>query len=104
MTNYVATLVHLVPNAKLSYTGLDPDYDAIGWADDRPKPSRQECDDAWPGLEVELADTAAKAGRAAAYRNEADPLFFGWQRNENEEQDWLDKVAEIRTRFPYSGD
>ena len=36
-----------------------------------------------------------------AYATEADPLYFGWQRGENTEQAWLDKVAEIRTRYPY---
>jgi len=43
----------------------------------------------------------AEAARAAAYRDEADPLFFKVQRGEALEQEWLDKVAEIRTRYPY---
>jgi len=43
----------------------------------------------------------AKANRAAAYRSEADPLFFKWHRGEATEQEWLDKVAEIRERYPY---
>jgi hypothetical protein len=104
MTNYVAALLSLVPDAKLSYTGVDPDYDVIGWADERPKPSRKKCDDAWPQIEADAAAAAAKASRANAYQREADPLFFGWQRDENTEQDWLDKVAEIRERFPYGND
>jgi hypothetical protein len=104
MTDYVTTLVNLVPDARVSYSGLNPDYDDIEWQDDRPKPSRQECDDAWPGIAVSLSDDTAKRRRSVAFREEADPLFFGWQRNENEEQDWLDKVAEIRLRYPYSTD
>lgn len=44
----------------------------------------------------------AKAGRRGAYQAEADPLFFGWQRGENTEQEWLDKCEEIRQRFPYA--
>lgn len=40
--------------------------------------------------------------RRAAFANESDPLFFGWQRGENTEQQWLDKVAEIRARHPYA--
>lgn len=104
MTDYVTTLVKLVPDAKVSYTGLDPDYDTIDWYDERPKPSRQECDDAWSDIAVSLSDDTAKRNRAEAFRKEADPLFFGWQRNENEEEDWLDKVAEIRLRYPYSTD
>lgn len=37
--------------------------------------------------------------RSEAYRNESDPLFFKWQRNEATKQEWLDKVAEIKTRW-----
>lgn len=42
-----------------------------------------------------------QAARAAAYRAEADPLFFMSQRGEATEQEWLDKVAEIKALFPY---
>jgi len=38
--------------------------------------------------------------RAQAYREESDPLFFKAQRGEATQQDWLDKVAEIKARFP----
>jgi hypothetical protein len=38
--------------------------------------------------------------RKAAYQAEADPLFFKWQRGESTEQAWLDKIAEIRARYP----
>lgn len=39
--------------------------------------------------------------RSEAYKAEADPLFFKWQRGEATQQDWLDKVAEIAARYPY---
>ena len=42
----------------------------------------------------------AEFNRAEAYRNESDPLFFKWQRGEATQQEWLDKVAEIKVRFP----
>lgn len=42
----------------------------------------------------------AKANRAEAYHNESDPLFFKWQRGEVQEQEWLDKIAEIKARYP----
>jgi hypothetical protein len=42
----------------------------------------------------------AEANRRAAYIAEADPLFFKAQRGEVEQQTWLDKIAEIKTRFP----
>ena len=42
----------------------------------------------------------AEAMRAAAYREESDPLFFKWQRDEATKDEWLAKVAEIKARFP----
>lgn len=38
--------------------------------------------------------------RKSAYQTEADPLFFKWQRGESTEQVWLDKIADIRQRYP----
>lgn len=38
------------------------------------------------------------------YKEEADPLFLEWQRGEIEKQVWLDKIAEIKSRFPYPED
>jgi hypothetical protein len=43
----------------------------------------------------------AKAQRAEAYREEADPLFFKAQRDEAELTEWEAKVQEIRNRYPY---
>ena len=43
----------------------------------------------------------AQSLRRAAYIIESDPLFFGWQRAENSKEAWMDKVAEIRDRYPY---
>lgn len=37
--------------------------------------------------------------RLEAYRNESDPLFFKWQRGEATEQEWKDKIAEIKERY-----
>jgi hypothetical protein len=42
----------------------------------------------------------AEANRKAAYIAEADPLFFKAQRDEATYQEWLDKIAEIKARFP----
>ena len=38
--------------------------------------------------------------RQTAYQREADPLFFKAQRGEATHQEWLDKVAEIKARYP----
>lgn len=45
----------------------------------------------------EEANTRA---RAEAYQNEADPLFFKWQRGEGTQEAWLAKVEEIKSRYP----
>jgi hypothetical protein len=42
----------------------------------------------------------AEASRKAAYIAEADPLFFQFQRGIVKEQVWLDKIAEIKARYP----
>lgn len=42
-----------------------------------------------------------KVLRSIAYPKEADPLFFKSQRGEIPEQEWLDKCAEIKLRYPY---
>lgn len=39
------------------------------------------------------------AMRRAAYIAESDPIFFMSQRNEATQQEWLDKVAEIKARW-----
>ena len=58
--------------------------------------------------EVDRSEEIAKAqleqirkDRSNAYTDEADPLFFKYQRGEGSEQEWLDKIEEIRERFPY---
>lgn len=38
--------------------------------------------------------------RRADYAAEADPMFFKAQRGEATQQQWLDKVAEIKARYP----
>jgi hypothetical protein len=44
--------------------------------------------------------TEAEANRKSAYIAEADPLFFKAQRGEATLQEWQDKIAEIKARFP----
>ncbi len=43
---------------------------------------------------------AALQARRQAYQDEADPLFFQWQRGDATQQQWLDKIAEIKARLP----
>jgi hypothetical protein len=39
--------------------------------------------------------------RRQAYIRDADPLFFGYQRGENTEQEWLDAVQAVKDANPY---
>lgn len=64
---------------------------------------------AWSVIELTTEELAqqqaeqlaqAEAQRAEAYRTESDPLFFKAQRGEATQQQWLDKVAEIKARYP----
>lgn len=55
-------------------------------------------DQTWNADQPTQAEVDAQ--RQAAYAAESDPLFFQWQRGEGTEQAWLDKIAEIQTRFP----
>jgi hypothetical protein len=45
-----------------------------------------------------LPDIAAL--RRAGYAAESDPIYFMWQRGEATQQQWLDKIAEIKARWP----
>jgi hypothetical protein len=49
---------------------------------------------------AELKAAEAEANRKAAYIAEADPLFFKAQRGDATMQEWQDKVADIKARFP----
>lgn len=53
---------------------------------------------------AEHKNIVATNNRQAAYIAEADPLFFKHQRGEATEQEWLDKVAEIKARYPKVGE
>lgn len=44
---------------------------------------------------------AVERNRAAAFRSEADPLFFKWQAGEGTEAEWRAARDAIRARFPY---
>ena len=55
-------------------------------------------DATWNGDQPTVAEV--DAARLAAYQTESDPLFFQWQAGEITEQEWLDKRAEIKTRYP----
>lgn len=67
--------------------------------------TEQRWETAWtvrPMTEQELQELAQQkdAQRKRAYQNEADPLFFKWQRGESTQEAWLAKIEEIKSRYP----
>lgn len=99
-------LRHLRPEAEFVVYGNPTNADeystAVVWHHDSQQPTWDDIIANQQIVETAVANETKKTARATDYRNEADPLFFGWQRGENTEQEWLDKVAEIRARHPYS--
>lgn len=66
-------------------------------------PSNDELLSVFPNYAEAKAENdkeVAKTLRATAYKDESDPVFFKWQRGEATQQEWLDKVAEIKARYP----
>lgn len=54
-----------------------------------------------PEVSMEEHNTQMQQLRAEAYKVESDPLALKYLRDECTKQDWLDKIAEIRNRYPY---
>ena len=100
MISYADILANNFPGAEWAIDGND--YENLLWLSDSPKPSKAELDALRATTDQALQLAQIKKLRSDAYRTESDPLYFGWQRGEITEQEWLDKVAEIRARFPYA--
>lgn len=49
--------------------------------------------------DLAIGDNYMEYLRGKAYVVESDPLYFKWKRGEATEQEWLDKIAEIKTRY-----
>jgi hypothetical protein len=99
MTDYAAVLSSNYPDSEWT---LDGDtYNGLTWLSDSPKPTQQELDDAWPQVQYQQQRAEIETQRRNAYTQEADPLFFSYQRGEATEQEWLDAVESIKARYPY---
>jgi len=98
---YALAFNKLVPGAQWTCSGDGDIYENYSWLDERAQPSKKQCNAVMAAVLAEQEKREAQSNRHAAFTNESDPLFFGWQRGENTEQEWLDKVEEIRARYPY---
>jgi hypothetical protein len=93
--------MYLVPNALISYKGVDVDYDDIEWLDTRKQPSRRECDDAWPQANYELIYAWVEYSRRQRYTEETDGMFFAAQRGDGDLTEWISAVNAIKADLPY---
>jgi hypothetical protein len=55
----------------------------------------------WSDEKPILDRKAVEESRRQAYQMQSDPLFFGWQRGDNTEAEWLAAVDKIKTDNPY---
>ena len=80
-----------------------PPHSIVEWNGPDPQPTESEMQSAWDAYQAEggAEKIEAREKRAAAYRTEADPLFFQYQAGEVTKEEWLAKREEIRTRYPY---
>lgn len=85
------SIIRKADQARIPADPANTDYQQyLGWlaASNTPEPA-----DPPPPIDY-------SALRKAAYAAESDPIFFMSQRGEANQQEWLDKVAEIKARWP----
>jgi hypothetical protein len=87
------------PNAVWSLQNND--YQKLVWKGQGPKPSLKEIEDAWRNLKTDFEIERISDLRKKAYQEESDPLFFEYQRGDIEKSEWVAKVKEIKTKFPF---
>jgi hypothetical protein len=57
----------------------------------------------WNGfnwIKTDRENKLNKELRAESYKIESDPLFFQWQKGTKTKQEWLDKIEEIKIKYP----
>lgn len=86
-------------NPKASFTITDG---VLNWLDSSPEPTKEEIENEMRRLIANEPIKKAKESRQGAYQRESDPLYFKSQRGEIDEQQWINKVSEIKERYPYS--
>lgn len=101
MTNYVQALVYLVPSPKLGYAKNNPDYNEIEWMDERPKPTREECEAIWPQANYEAEYARVERARQQRYQSETDPMYFKAQRDGDTLDAWVAAVNAIKAELTY---
>jgi len=96
MITKIHAILSLVPNAEVTVQGENVEWFVPNTAPVTDAEIQAEFDRLVALEPMKLV----KAKRQAAYIAEADPLFFKAQRNEIPTSDWLEKVEEIKNRYP----
>lgn len=84
------------------YGVTDPDVYGEGEVRFDHEPTEEELIAAFPNYlaaRAQMINQQNRELRAAAYREESDPLFFKAQRGEATMEEWLAKVEEIKNRW-----
>ncbi len=79
------------------------DYDSLVWKSKDPKPTYKEIEKAEKDFLKIFEKEKMSELRRKAYQEESDPLFFEYQRGDIEKSEWLEKIEEIKKRYPLSG-
>lgn len=98
-------LTYIAPGKEWSLIG-EPEnelqyVESLTWVSKGTPPSWQTLKDAEPQAEYEKAYSEVSTKRQMEYQKTSDPLFFGWQRGDNTEQEWLDAVQAVKDANPY---
>lgn len=90
----------LRPNEPFWY--VEETLDDIHFYNEDVKPvTQKELDQASSKLEYDYEYNLVRTVRRAQYQLISDPLFFGWQRGDNTEAEWLAAVDKIKADNPY---
>lgn len=73
----------------------------ILWENQEPQPTEKEIAAAVTQGTLTREHEEVEQYRLAQYQVTSDPLFFGWQRGDNTEQEWLDAVQAVKDANPY---
>jgi hypothetical protein len=98
--NIAMILGQIRPGAKWSIDNNK--FETLLWLEDSEPPAYQEILDAWEEVQANVHNQKMEKLRQKAYRDESDPLFFKYQREDATREEWLDKIQEIKDRYPYS--
>lgn len=100
-TNYVMAIMYLMPDARLSITGTDISYEDIVWQDERPMPTKAECEAIYPQAQYENDYAQIQRERERRYEQETDGLFFDAMREDGDLTDWKAACEVIKSELPY---